>query len=285
MRICCATSGLSSMLSLTMRTAPLAARTAFSRIGPSCLQGPHHGAQKSTTTGCSNDASTTSAIKVSVVTSLIGAAAAAPLPAPPPIITSSAIPASLPGFADNMATPERDDKRRGAPPSILALRDIDNARWVAAGIEKADEIAGRDRGGAVVFERVIIERVVIEHRALQHDGDASVAVIDRGERGDAPRPHAEHLLEKLGRPKRETRRVKHVGELLQIDPAFLECDDEPEPALLVLQEKALAMPARQGAAQRLGLLHRKDRRVGVGAVGDTELVKPGEKHVGRELHG
>ena len=70
-----------------MRTAPLAARTAFSRIGPSCLHGPHQGAQKSTTTGASKEASTTSVMKVAVVTSLT---AAGPAPAPP-IIASLGI--------------------------------------------------------------------------------------------------------------------------------------------------------------------------------------------------
>ena len=79
MRICCAISGFSSMLSFTMRTAPLAARTVFSSSGPSCRHGPHHGAQKSTMTGVSNEPSTTSAIKVAVVTSLTGAAAAPPI--------------------------------------------------------------------------------------------------------------------------------------------------------------------------------------------------------------
>ena len=82
MRICCAISGFSSMLSLTMRTAPLAPRTTFSRTGPNCLQGPHHGAQKSTMTGCSNEASTTSAMKLAVLTSLTGAAPQR-RPAPP----------------------------------------------------------------------------------------------------------------------------------------------------------------------------------------------------------
>src|SRR5215510_5046307 len=67
------------MLSFTMRTAPLVARTVFSRIGPSCLHGPHHGAQKSTTTGASKDPSTTSAMKFAVVTSFTGAAPVPPI--------------------------------------------------------------------------------------------------------------------------------------------------------------------------------------------------------------
>src|SRR5215472_17164092 len=48
----------------------LAERTAFSRIGVSCLHGPHHGAQKSTRTGCRRDSSSTSFLKACVVVSL-----------------------------------------------------------------------------------------------------------------------------------------------------------------------------------------------------------------------
>ena len=80
MRICWAICGFSSILTLTMRTAPLVARTVFSRMGPSCLHGPHQGAQKSTITGASKDPSTTSVINVAVVTSFT---AAGPAPAPP----------------------------------------------------------------------------------------------------------------------------------------------------------------------------------------------------------
>src|ERR1700761_8756977 len=68
------------MLSLTSLTAPLAALTAFSMIGVSCLQGPHQGAQKSTMTGTSIDASITSVMKASVVVSLMRLAALGALP-------------------------------------------------------------------------------------------------------------------------------------------------------------------------------------------------------------
>src|ERR1041385_8431636 len=59
------------MLTLTSLTAPLASATAFSSAGPSVLQGPHHGAQKSTITGTARDASRTSAANVSSVLSLM----------------------------------------------------------------------------------------------------------------------------------------------------------------------------------------------------------------------
>src|ERR1700730_17320219 len=154
------------MLSLTMLTAPLAARTNRSRIGPNCLHGPHHGAQKSTMTGCSKDASTTSAIKVAVVTSLTGVAAEAAPPRPPPIKPSSAMPASpeprqarrhIHASAASLKPDSYMTRRGHASPRRRSpgSRDVDDARRVTAGIEKAHQIAGRDRGGAVVFQRMI----------------------------------------------------------------------------------------------------------------------------------
>ncbi len=66
-----ATEGWSSMFIFTSLTAPLASFTAFSMIGDSVLQGPHHGAQKSTSTGWRFDSSSTSLAKAWVVVSLI----------------------------------------------------------------------------------------------------------------------------------------------------------------------------------------------------------------------
>src|SRR5688572_22786305 len=40
-------------------------------MGMSCLQGPHHGAQKSTSTGIRAEVSTTSVMKVSAVTTVV----------------------------------------------------------------------------------------------------------------------------------------------------------------------------------------------------------------------
>ena len=68
------------MFILVSLTLPLAAFTAFSMIGVSCLQGPHHGAQKSTSTGWRLDSSITSFMKLCVVTSLTTSAAAVTAP-------------------------------------------------------------------------------------------------------------------------------------------------------------------------------------------------------------
>src|SRR3984885_4340276 len=81
--ICWATAGWWSIFILTSLTLPLAARTAFSMIGVNWRQGPHHGAQKSISTGWRFDSSMTSFTKVWVVVSLIRSAAACgvgPLP-------------------------------------------------------------------------------------------------------------------------------------------------------------------------------------------------------------
>src|SRR5690606_27201848 len=63
-------SGLSSEFTLTTLTRPSNSRATLSMIGVSARHGPHHGAQKSTTTGCDFEASMTSRSKVAVVTSM-----------------------------------------------------------------------------------------------------------------------------------------------------------------------------------------------------------------------
>jgi len=64
-------SGFLSMSILTSLTLPLAALTAFSSVGVSCLHGPHQGAQKSTSTGWRFDSSITSFMNDRVSVSLI----------------------------------------------------------------------------------------------------------------------------------------------------------------------------------------------------------------------
>ena len=61
--------GFSSTLTLTSTTLPSVSSITFSMIGPRVRHGPHHGAQRSTTTGTSLDRSITSVSKVASVTS------------------------------------------------------------------------------------------------------------------------------------------------------------------------------------------------------------------------
>src|SRR3546814_1738911 len=61
--------GSASVSTLASSKAPLNSAASFSRIGPSALHGPHHSAQKSTSTGVCRDFCSTSASKVAVVAS------------------------------------------------------------------------------------------------------------------------------------------------------------------------------------------------------------------------
>ena len=70
--------------------------------------------------------------------------------------------------------------------------------WVGALGYKAQQIGGRDRGGAVVFERMVIERIMLEHRPVEHDGDPVGGVVGEGKGGHAARPDTEHLIEEGG---------------------------------------------------------------------------------------
>ena len=64
---CCS----SSELILASLKAPPYSVSSFSRMGPIALQGPHQGAQKSTSTGWVMEAATTSCSKFSMVMSIM----------------------------------------------------------------------------------------------------------------------------------------------------------------------------------------------------------------------
>src|SRR5688572_8030605 len=70
---CCARSWFSSVFTLTTLTLPDCSVATCSSTGPSARQGPHQGAQKSTSTGCSVDALRTSAEKFAVFTAVTDA--------------------------------------------------------------------------------------------------------------------------------------------------------------------------------------------------------------------
>src|SRR4051794_33221003 len=68
-----AVAGLASTSTLARTTSPPVSSTTASSIGPSVLHGPHHSAQRSTTTGVVMERSSTSDWKVASVTSIITA--------------------------------------------------------------------------------------------------------------------------------------------------------------------------------------------------------------------
>src|ERR1700733_9300398 len=89
MRSCWASIWFLSMSILTSLTLPLASVTTFSIIGWSVLQGPHHGAQKSTITGTVREVSSTSLANLVWSLSLIRSAGTACGAAPCSIVSMS----------------------------------------------------------------------------------------------------------------------------------------------------------------------------------------------------
>ena len=91
-----------------------------------------------------------------------------------------------------------------------------------------------------------------------------------------PGPHPKSH-ESSAPPNEKRGAASRAARLLQVDPAFLEHDRQPEPALLVLEEKAFAMSARQAAAQRRRFGDREDRRMRIGPVRDPERIETREQ--------
>src|ERR1044071_5162777 len=118
------------MFILASLTLPFVAFTAFSRTGVSCLQGPHQGAQKSTSTGWSLDSSITSFMKPCVVVSLTTSAAViAPpscnicrLPYPPRTARKPGFRAALDGLSGKGTQSSRHV--RGTARKALDSRDM-----------------------------------------------------------------------------------------------------------------------------------------------------------------
>src|SRR5215831_3889895 len=158
--------GFSSMLIFTSFTLPFKARTTFSSTGVSCLQGPHQGAQKSTSTGTAREASITSLTKPAVLESLISspwapASGARDLPSPNTIVLS--VPCCK-------------------LPRLARPREGNDARLVTTGAQEDNEVVARDIRRCRVLQRMAIEPVVTHHIGIEDDRHAPGPVIDESER-------------------------------------------------------------------------------------------------------
>src|SRR5215470_14649981 len=275
MRICWAIWGFSSMLTLTIRTAPLLARTVFSRIGPSCLHGPHHGAQKSTMTGVSNEPSTTSAMKLALLTSFTGVAAV------PPIKGSLGITFHLRFYQQHGRAPGRRQALPGRHEGHRSgSRKIDDPRHMPRDSDKAQQIAERDGGGSVVLQRMIIQRVPLQHTGIEHRRDEVPDIIGERKRRHASRAYPEMAVKIFGAPKGKTRCAELRRELFEIGAPLFEHYCKPETALLVLEKEALAMCAGKLAAQRHSFGDREDGRMRIGPVSHPECIEMCEQLLG-----
>src|SRR5438445_13415950 len=108
---------------------------------------------------------------------------------------------TLAGARDSLRSTWRRCCRRA-----LETGEIDDARRMPAGGDKAQEVGGRHRGRAIVDQRVVVERVVLEHGGIEHRGHPMSDVVDERKRRDTPGAHPEERVEILRTTKRETRR-------------------------------------------------------------------------------
>src|SRR5215472_15208955 len=177
----------SSILIFTSRTLPWCARTTFSRMGVSCLQGPHQGAQNSTSTGTCREASSTSLAKLATVAFLTRSPVAPwgpppDLPNPNTMFFSSPLPAmGLPCFVAALSG------------LVCWSRHGKDARLVPAGANEAEEIVACDVGRRRILQRVVVKLIVSHHIGIENDRHAPSFVVDERERGDGPSEDAQNL--------------------------------------------------------------------------------------------
>src|SRR5215813_7115371 len=312
--------GCLSMSILTSLTLPLAARTTFSNTGPSCLQGPHHSAQKSTSTGWRLDSSITSLTKVCVVvslTTLLGAAAS-PLcnivmssvlrpchpHRPPSAVSSDRMSRSIGPFnwASQLSIADPGSRRpapktricpikwcqRGCLQSInsmrrrrLVFRDCQDPGRMAGGFEEPYEVRARDRRGHGVDQGMTVDGCVAHQGGIEHNAHAPLAVVHRRERRDRAGLDAERCAQEVGGAEREAAGGGEAPvQRFQLDHRILERRDQEQRPLLVLEEQVLGVAARNGSAQLLRLLDGEQRGMRHRRVGDAEPVEEGEE-VGR----
>src|SRR5579862_4048342 len=171
--------GCSSIFILTSLTLPLAARTAFSRTGVSCLHGPHHGAQKSTSTGWRLDSSMTSLTKVCVVVSLTDASAVA-VPACCSIdIDLPDCPSLGPGGGEIRSIrlikweESQQMQSRFSVPGCGGCGHRLNSRQVPGSFEEIKEPVAGNRRRAGIHQRMKVEDLLRHHGGIEHDVDAA----------------------------------------------------------------------------------------------------------------
>src|SRR5689334_7697949 len=212
--------GCSSMFILTSFTLPLAARTTFSSTGVSCLHGPHHGAQKSISTGWRFDSSITSLTNDWVVVSFTSPSVAVAVAAPPLSSMSSILRPSRPspgrlrqnskprvpalngGYGGRMQSRPgglRGDLRRGG-----RRRNRLDPRVMASGGQEPDQVVAADRGRHGVDQRMKVQGQLRHHGGVEHHRDVAFGVVESAERRHRAGLDAERRLHLLGRAERET---------------------------------------------------------------------------------
>jgi hypothetical protein len=168
------------------------------------------------------------------------------------------VPAGHAGFSGALCSP--------------ADSEVEIDRLVAAGFDEAQQAARRQGQGHVVGQGVAMQGVHRQERPVQHRLHLMRLVIDEGERRHRARQHPQIGHEPVGTAEGKLVAADPGRQRLQIHAARLLHHDQPHlVALLVAQEQVLDMAAGQVAAQRLGFLDGKDRRMAMDLGLDAEI--------------
>jgi hypothetical protein len=114
--------------------------------------------------------------------------------------------------------------------------------------------AAADRGGRGVGQRMVVQPVAGRQRALEERLHPVGTIVDQGEWRHAAWGDAQNLLEQFRPPERQAGAAEHLGQSIDVDLAMVQADQQPEPALPVLDEKVLAAAAGYVAGMPLGRL-------------------------------
>ena len=207
---------------LTSRTLPLPpAGPAFPAAASACLHGPHHVAQKSTTTGTVIDALITSSAKLRRSPSLIaagGAAAARPAFPGSMIISAFARPSLRNGLAidgSNRGSLKGLRRRAAAPDRAPLDGQARPQSSTISGSRPQERMKASRPSGVMAVVAVLVSgwklstgRPSSRRRAPRVT--AASVIVDQGERRHRARLDAEHGAQHLGAGERQRRRTDPV---------------------------------------------------------------------------
>ena len=139
--------------------------------------------------------------------------------------------------------------------------------------QEAEESSRRDGGGHRVVEGVEVHGFTLQHLGVQSHLHHAAHIVHHGEGRYRAGLYAEEAAKPPRAAEGEALGTELVGEPAQIDLALRKTRHQPVPLLLVAKEEVLRVRALDPATEPRGLLHREDRGVVHGCVGDSELVE------------
>src|SRR6516165_4687219 len=162
--------------------------------------------------------------------------------------------------------------------------ELHDAWPMAGGLDEAKEVGCRDPCGRGVLERMTIDLGEVHEGLMDHHGDVSRGVVQQGERRHRAGRYAEHAFEQLRLAEAETAASEPLRKLLDVNACVVLGDHEDQVSVLVGEEQALCVRARDRGAQARRLLDGEHGLVLNRGHFDAELFQVGEQGVSVDGH-